>query len=125
MRRTLEEMSQSYSRHEYLSYNIRYRYTPELEPSNYLDSVSGSYRAHNGLIWYRLDSTEAVMNKDLTIMVFRDDSLLYLAAPVKGDKPLVPMLMIDSIYSTYKGLTGTVVKTGSGYEYLPALWTAS
>jgi hypothetical protein len=79
--KAMEEMIGRYRESKYLSFDVTYRYASEQQPGNYLDSLTGSYKLNGSNYWYSLDNTEVVGSKDYSVLLFKEDHVMYLAPP--------------------------------------------
>jgi hypothetical protein len=79
--KAMEEMISRYRESKYLSFNVTYKYASEQEPENYLDSLTGNYKLNGSNYWYSLDNTEVIGSKDYSVLLFKEDHVMYLAPP--------------------------------------------
>jgi hypothetical protein len=94
----LRQLIGRYRAADHLSFNINYRYALENKPSEFLDSMKGSFRMHGLSYWYAIDSTESVVGKDYTLMLFKEDKIMYVAKPSEATQNKNPLAMPDSAY---------------------------
>lgn len=99
----LKAMQDNYSKQGRLSFNVSYRYTNETDPSMVLDSLSGIFEMDNKKFHFILDNTETINNGIYTIMLFKEDKMMYLTNGVSKN-PLDPVQMLDSAMSHIKDL---------------------
>src|SRR5580765_183963 len=74
----LNNLSEKYRTSAYLSFDILYKYSREDKPEEWLDSLGGGFKMNGGSYWYSIDSTEAMADKDYTVLLFKTDQLMYL-----------------------------------------------
>lgn len=75
----LHRLADKYQQARLLSFDIQYRYAAEDKPGEYLDSLHGQYKMHGNRYWSVLDKTESVYDGQLLVMLFNEDSIVYLA----------------------------------------------
>lgn len=84
----LSRFSQIYSpKDSTISCNVSYVYTNETNESELLDSVSGFLEFSNGRSHSILGNTESVSNDSLSVTLFQEEKIMYLAK-VKSDAML-------------------------------------
>ena len=74
-----------------------YRYAAEDNPAVWLDSLKGDFALFGDRYRYRLDSTEFVGGKDLSVVLFKQDQVMYLARPGADTRNINPMTLLDSL----------------------------
>ena len=89
-------LSERYMGTSMLSFDIIYKYSREDKPGFYLDSLQGSFKMNGSEYWYRLDSTEAISDKDYCVLLFKADKIMYLVPPGKMTG-INPLSMLDSL----------------------------
>ncbi|HYC27484.1 MAG TPA: hypothetical protein VEB42_01695 [Chitinophagaceae bacterium] len=94
----LNKLTARYRSSDHLSFNIDYRYALENKPAVFLDSLKGSFKMHGLSYWYAIDSTEAVVGKDYTVMLFKEDRIMYLVKPSSAMPDKNPLSMPDSTW---------------------------
>jgi hypothetical protein len=93
----LQTVAQRYQGHNGLHFLVRYRYASEAKPSDWLDSLKGDFTIKDGLYRYSLDSTEYIGGKDVSVILFKQDQLMYLAKGNKGIPQGNPLALLDSL----------------------------
>ncbi|TCJ18413.1 hypothetical protein EPD60_04045 [Flaviaesturariibacter flavus] len=106
--RLLQGMMTQFKQEQSLSFDIRYRYSMATSPGIFLDSLNGTFKSSGGRMWYRLDSTETLLAKELTVIVFHEDRLIYLSRPAAGATQMNPAALLDSMLLKYKGMKASV-----------------
>lgn len=76
---------------------MHYRYAAEDKPTVWLDSLKGDFTFYGDRYRYRLDSTEFVGGKDLSVILFKQDQVMYLARPGADMRSVNPMALLDSL----------------------------
>ncbi|SRR6266496_753084 len=76
-----DTLKQAYQNATGLSFDVKYTYTNETKPDNVLDSLSGKFEISQDNYRYLLDSTETIHNDKYTIILFREDKIMYLTKP--------------------------------------------
>jgi len=93
----LRSLSDRYRNYKNLSFNISYRYSSEDKPGIYLDSLKGAFSMSGSRYRYVIDSTEFMGSAALTLVVYKQDKVLFLsktpAVPQAGN----PIALLDSI----------------------------
>jgi hypothetical protein len=80
-----------------LSFSITYRYAAEDRPGLYLDSLKGSFELSGDRYRYVLAGTEYIGTKDLSLILFREDKMIFLARPTATPVMNNPLLLMDSL----------------------------
>jgi hypothetical protein len=80
-----------------LHFTMRYRYAAEGRPTVWLDSLKGNFAVHGERYRYSLDSTEFVGSRDLAVILFKQDQVMYLAKPGANTRNVNPLVMLDSL----------------------------
>lgn len=75
------QLQQTYQQVDGISFNVKYTYTNESKPETVLDSLSGKFEINKSNYHYLLDSTETIHNDKYTIILFREDKIMYLTNP--------------------------------------------
>ena len=96
-----------------LRFNVLYRYTNENDPSHVLDSLSGNFEIDGDNYRCVLDNTETMHNSRYTIMLFKEDKIMYIAGPGHAGG-FEPMQMIDSALSHISDIKFEQSVSGSG-----------
>jgi len=81
-----------------VEFDITYRCSREETPGEYLDSLSGKFKMSGQRYWYRVDSMETIGNKDLVVVLFREDQVMYLSRPGQLARSNNPLAMLDSFF---------------------------
>jgi hypothetical protein len=81
----LKDVVQHYSAAKNLSFSIVYRYADENNAGVWLDSLNGKFKIHGNDYWYALANTETIGNRECTIVLFKDDKIMYIRKPVKWE----------------------------------------
>ncbi|HEY8972553.1 MAG TPA: hypothetical protein VIM64_25785 [Puia sp.] len=89
--------AERYKSNRELHFNMRYRYAAEDKPTVWLDSLKGDFAVYGDRYRYRLDSTEFVGGKDLSVILFKQDQVMYLAKPGADTRNINPMALLDSL----------------------------
>lgn len=92
----LEALSQTYTKASYLSFDVKYRYALESDPTRYLDSLNGSFKLNGNSYWYELDNTEFTGNDSMNITIFKDDKIIYLN-DIRVHHSATPIAILDSV----------------------------
>jgi len=98
---------ESYEHARYLSFDLLYRVRAEEDAGTWLDSLSGSCKMNGKNYWYAMDNTESIGCTGYTVMLFKDDRVMYLARPRAKATGMNPLAMLDSLLSA-KDITATV-----------------
>ncbi|OJW57874.1 MAG: hypothetical protein BGO55_10015 [Sphingobacteriales bacterium 50-39] len=90
-------VAERYKSNKELHFNMHYRYAAEDKPTVWLDSLKGDFTFYGDRYRYRLDSTEFVGGKDLSVILFKQDQVMYLARPGADMRSVNPMALLDSL----------------------------
>ena len=93
----LKAVYRKYQETPFLGFSVNYRYALEQNPSAFLDSLDGKFRLHRNNYWYELDSTEAVANERMIVMLFKSDTVMMLSKPNNSIRTLNPVALLDSM----------------------------
>lgn len=85
-----------YKTNRELHFTMHYRYAAEERPTIWLDSLKGEFALHGDRYRYTLDSTEFVGSKELAVILFKQDQVMYLARPGADTRNVNPMALLDS-----------------------------
>jgi hypothetical protein len=91
------EVAERYKSDKELHFNMRYRYAAEDRPAVWLDSLKGDFVYYRDWYRYRMDSTEFFGGKDVSVALFKQDQVMYLAKPGSNSRNMNPMAMLDSL----------------------------
>lgn len=93
----LKSLSDRYRNYKNLRFTISYKYASEEKPGVYLDSLKGDFKMSGNRYKYVLDSTEFVANGELTVVVYKQDRILFLTKASSAMQSGNPMAVLDSI----------------------------
>jgi len=79
-----------------LSFGIKYTYANEHEPGKVLDSLSGEVEMAGASYRYSLDNMETIRNERYSIILFKEDKVMYLAKPGKNESAANPMELMKA-----------------------------
>lgn len=80
-----------------LRFSVTYRYAAEDRPDLYLDSLKGSFELSGDRYRYELAGTEYIGTKDLSLILFKEDKLIFLARPAATPVMNNPLSLMDSL----------------------------
>lgn len=83
----MHRLAANYQAAAFLRFEVLYRYANTAKPQEYLDSLRGEYKINGTRYWSLLNQQETLVNGDWMVMVFPEDSLLYLSQPGKHAIP--------------------------------------
>src|SRR6202035_5551751 len=66
----LQDLAANYRKADHLSFKVTYRYSSELRPASFLDSLTGSFKLNGNSFWYGIDNAEFLGNDSINIAVF-------------------------------------------------------
>jgi len=93
----LESVAKNYRQKNGLYFSVHYRYAPETSPTTWLDSLKGDFVINGDLYRYSLDSTEFIGGRDISVILFKQDQLMYLTKGNSTLQQVNPMALIDSL----------------------------
>lgn len=82
----MKKMQSFYKAHP-LSFDVKYTYAGEDAPEKILDSLSGRLEMSGDSYRCLLDSTETITNSRYSIMLFKEDKVMYLSKPASAATP--------------------------------------
>ncbi|SEN26981.1 hypothetical protein SAMN04488505_109113 [Chitinophaga rupis] len=112
------------------SFNIYYTYSNEHTPGKVLDSLNGKMELSGESYRYVLGNTETIHNKRYTVVLFKEDKLMYVAVSDSSQKQANPLLPVKESLErtgvsgceiTHKGsqkLAQISFKEGVPYKYM-------
>lgn len=77
----LKKLDDLYKSMRYLSFDVKYRYRDEKDPSVYLDSLKGSVKINGKRLSYSIANTEVIYDSLMAIVFYHEDSIIYLSKP--------------------------------------------
>lgn len=93
----LKALSEKYRSTPQLSFDIKYRYAAENNPAVYLDSLQGKYKINGSSFFYEIDKTQTIFNGQYVLVVYEEDSLIYLSKPSENLLSANPVSLLDSV----------------------------
>lgn len=90
----LKKVQRYYYAHP-LSFRVKYTYATEQAPDKALDSLSGRMEVSGSNFHYWLDSTETIRNERYSIVLFKEDKIMYLAKPATNAATPDPMQLMQ------------------------------
>ena len=93
----LRSLSERYKSYKSLHFTITYRYASENKPGVYLDSLKGDFKMSGNRYMYRMDSTEFIGNGDLTVILYKQDRVMFLSKAAPAMQAGNPMALMDSL----------------------------
>lgn len=91
----MKEVQSNYARHP-LSFDVVYTCSNESTPEVVLDSMQGTLEMSGRDSRYILGNTETIRNSRYTIILFKEDKIMYLARPDTATMMGDPMMMVQS-----------------------------
>lgn len=101
----IRKVSDHYKSIPSLSFDMHYYYSAETAPSSYLDSLKGSLKVQGNDCWYSIDSTESISSGGYTILLFKEDKIMYLTQADSASRYGNPVALMDSILLNNKEIT--------------------
>lgn len=101
----IKDLSEHYQNAPSLSFDVGYKYSDELTPGLFRDSLKGSFKMSKDAYWYSLDNTESVGNKDFLVMLFKDDKVMYISKPSTISRTVNPVALFDSLLMNRKEIS--------------------
>jgi hypothetical protein len=93
----MQSLAERYAAKKDLSFTVVYRYAAEDKPGIYLDSLHGNFKLNGDRYKYALDSTEFIGTKELSVVLFKADKMIYLAKPSATMQTSNPLALMDSL----------------------------
>ena len=94
----LKAVAVKYQNSTGLSFDVMYRYAQEESPSLFLDSLKGKYTLNGKRFAYAIDQTETFFDGEYILVIYKDDSLMYLSKPLQQEAIVSsPFMMLDSL----------------------------
>jgi hypothetical protein len=103
------KVCKTYSNVNYLSFKIRYTYANESYPAVVLDSLQGKIEMNKENCHMQLGTTETISNTNYNIILFKEDTLMYLSKPQSGTASFSRFSLIDSFFLKTKGLAVSMI----------------
>ncbi|WPV63872.1 hypothetical protein [Chitinophaga sp. LS1] len=99
---------QAKSQQQPVSFEVNYTYSNESTPGTLLDSLKGKIEISGENYRSTLDNTETIRNAKYSIVLFKEDKLMYLAANSKSASPADPL---ETLNTLLKGATNSTFRT--------------
>jgi len=96
------------SQQQPVSFEVNYTYSNESTPGTLLDSLKGKIEISGENYRSTLDNTETIRNAKYSIVLFKEDKLMYLAANSKSASPADPL---ETLNTLLKGATNSTFRT--------------
>jgi len=93
----LQNVAERYRAYKGLSFTLQYRYAAAAKPSVWLDSLKGDFAIAGDQYRYNLDSTEFISGKEISVILFKEDQLMYLTRGTSKLQQGNPMALLDSL----------------------------
>lgn len=101
----LRKLREAYTRMDNLSFDVKYRYTSLNDSSTILDSMEGQMMLKKQNYRSIIGNTETIGTDKYTIMLFKQDSVMYLAKPsMRNAFAAGPSIDIDTLLSSIKNV---------------------
>jgi hypothetical protein len=91
-----------YNHTDYLSYRLEYTYREDSNPKVVLDSIRGYVMMSKENYHLVLGNTETIHNDKYNIILFKEDSLMYISKSSVGS--INPVSILDSMFTKIKGI---------------------
>lgn len=88
---------QAKSQQQPVSFEVNYTYSNESTPETLLDSLKGKIEINGENYRSTLDSTETIRNAKYSIVLFKEDKLMYLAVNSKPTNPADPLETLNTL----------------------------
>ena len=96
----LTDMSEKYKTAGMLGYDIKYRFTSETDPTKTFDSLQGRIEMDSLRYWCKLDNTETMSNDKYTVILFKEDKLMYLSKASLLNRSVDPLQILQRLLTT-------------------------
>lgn len=106
-----DALQQTYQNTSGLSFDMKYTYSNETKPDIVLDSLTGTFKMSRNEYNYILDSTETIKNDKYTIVLFKEDKVMYLTKANASIKTS-PLEVIGEFFKANKGISCDIVVKG-------------
>jgi hypothetical protein len=106
----LENLMNKYHNTDYLSFDQEYTYMEDSKPNLVLDSMRGNVQMNKGNYHLILGNTETIHNDRYNVILFKDDSLIYISKPSVGKIMANPIGILDSMLIKEKSIDISVVQ---------------
>lgn len=107
----LQAIAERYRNYKGLHFSVCYKYADEARPSAWLDSLKGDCALNGDQYRYTLDSTEFISGKEISVILFKQDQLMYLAKGTNALQQGNPMALLDSLLLKNDKVDGQVQET--------------
>jgi hypothetical protein len=113
----LQNLAAVYRKADHLSFNITYRYSSELKPASYLDSLTGSFKLNGTSFWYGIDNAEFLGNESINLAVFNQDQVIYVNGNSVVKQSANPLAIIDSVLLNNQ-YNSAIITSAGGTDHL-------
>jgi hypothetical protein len=91
------KMQRAYKNPAYLSFDVKYTYALDSDPTAIIDSSFGSFKISGKFYWGMSDSTEYMQNSSYSVVLFRGDKLMRVSNPATVYPEVANFSSIDSL----------------------------
>ena len=112
----LEMLGTEYKIHP-VSFGVTYTYSNEHTPDELLDSVKGKIEMNGDNYRCLLDSTETIHNDKYSIVLFKEDKLMYLSGPGPASVNENPLSLMQSMLEK-AGATACKISSVKSYKII-------
>jgi hypothetical protein len=120
--RILKNLQLAFTAHP-IAFDIKYLYSNEHTPEKVLDSLKGSIEMSGSDYHYQLDSTETIHNSKYSIVLFKEDKVMYLSGASEQVPTPDPLQSMQSILEK-SGVTGCTVSNEKGKTIIRFVFAA-
>jgi len=92
----LKRLATVYKSSMNLSFNAAFYYADEKQPHEILDSLQGKFKISGNNYWYALANTEIISDGQFAVILYKEDSLMYLTRSSAATQSINPVALIDS-----------------------------
>jgi len=99
LKHVFNTLQQNYATAKPLSYTIRYTYAAEGNPGTTLDSETANIKVMGATYYCTVSNTEILSTDSVTVVLFKDEKIMYLSKARQNTQMYHPLAMIDSLIS--------------------------
>jgi hypothetical protein len=105
------KMQMAYKNQAYLSFNVKYTYAAETDPTTIIDSSTGVVKMSGNYYWGTIDSLEFMQNNSYNVVLYKTDHIMRIGNP----EPVYPQIINFSMFDSLAGKNNyTMSSTAAG-----------
>jgi hypothetical protein len=97
LRAESSQLQMAYKSQPYLSFDVKYTYATETDPTTIIDSSVGMVKLSGSAYWGRLDSLEFMQNSSYNIVLYKPNAIMRIGNPEVVYQQVINFPVFDSL----------------------------